>query len=242
MIESNTMVETGMKVITQRDELAQKLGVVARAVSTRASVQILSGVLLRGEAGRLHLAATDMELSLRSSVAAQVDGEGSVVVPGRLLVDLVRLLPDNEVTIEYRPDENVVHVTSGSSTSTLHTYAAEDFPRLPDLDAVGTFTVERQSLLDTVSRVSRSASPRRVPTGADGDPRPVRGREARDGCDRLVPPVGEGDGAQRRGAGTRGDHSRRAHSASSHASRSPATTSSSACTRTRSSSPRTTCG
>jgi DNA polymerase-3 subunit beta len=52
----------------------------------------------------------------------------------------------------------VVHVTSGSSTSTLHTYAAEDFPRLPDLDAVGTFTVERQSLLDTVSRVSRSAS------------------------------------------------------------------------------------
>jgi len=186
MIESNTMVETGMKVITQRDELAQKLGVVARAVSTRASVQILSGVLLRGEAGRLHLAATDMELSLRSSVAAQVDGEGSAVVPGRLLVDLVRLLPDNEVTIEYRPDENVVHVTSGPSTSTLHTYAAEDFPRLPDLDAVGTFTVERQSLLDTVSRVSRSAS--------------------------------------------------------SHASRSPATTSSSACTRTRSSSLRTTCG
>src|SRR6476659_9535855 len=158
MIESNTMVETGMKVVTQRDELAQKLGVVARAVSTRASVQILSGVLLRGEAGRLRLAATDMELSLRSSVAAQVDGEGSVVVPGRLLVDLVRLLPDNEVTIEYRPDENVVHITSGSSASTLHTYAAEDFPRLPDLDTVGTFTVDRESLLETVSRVARSAS------------------------------------------------------------------------------------
>src|SRR5207302_9154831 len=85
-------------------------------------------------------------------------GDGSVVVPGRLLVDLVRLLPDNEVTIEHRVDESVVHVTSGPSTSTLHTYAAEDFPRLPDLDAVGTFTVDRVSLLDTVSRVARSAS------------------------------------------------------------------------------------
>ena len=42
MIETNTIVRTGMKVVTQRDELAQKLGVVARAVSTRASVQILS--------------------------------------------------------------------------------------------------------------------------------------------------------------------------------------------------------
>jgi len=158
MIETNTMVGTGMKVVSQRNELTQKLGTVARAVSTRASVQILSGVLLRAEGGRLHLAATDMELSLRSSLEAQVDGDGAVVVPGRLLVDLVRLLPDSEVTIEHRVDESVARVTSGASASTLHTYAAEDFPRLPDLDTVGTFTVDRESLLDTVSRVARSAS------------------------------------------------------------------------------------
>jgi DNA polymerase III subunit beta len=158
MIESNTIVGTGMKVVCRRDDLAQKLGIVARAVSTRGSVQILSGVLLRAEAGRLHLAATDMELSLRSSLEASVDGAGAVVVPGRLLVDLVRLLPDNDVTIEHRAEESVVHLTCGPSSATLHTYAAEDFPRLPDLDALGTFTVDRQSFLDTVSRVARSAS------------------------------------------------------------------------------------
>jgi DNA polymerase III subunit beta len=158
MIETNTMVGVGMKVVASREELAQKLAIVGRAVSTRASVQILSGVLVRAEAGHLHLAATDMELSLRSSIEAQIDGEGAVVVPGRLLVDLVRLLPENQVTIEYRAEENVLHVTSGSSTSTLHTYAAEDFPRLPDLESVGTFRVERESLLDTVTRVARSAS------------------------------------------------------------------------------------
>jgi DNA polymerase III subunit beta len=158
MMEANTMVGTGMKAVCQRDDLAQKLGVVARAVSTRANVQILSGVLLRAEAGRLNLAATDMELSLRSSLEAQVEGEGATVAPGRLLVDLVRLLPENEVTIEHKAEENVLHVTCGPSSATLNTYAAEDFPRLPDLDAVGTFTVGRDSLLDTVSRVARSAS------------------------------------------------------------------------------------
>src|SRR5213596_2961155 len=158
MMEANIMVGTGMKVVCQRDDLAQRLGLVARAVSARANVQILSGVLLRAEAGRLHLAATDMELSLRSSLEAQVEGDGAVVVPGRLLVDLGRLLPESEVTIEHRADESVVRITSGPSSSTLHTYAAEDFPRLPDLDAVGTFTVERESLLSTVSRVARSAS------------------------------------------------------------------------------------
>jgi DNA polymerase III subunit beta len=158
MMEANTMVGTGMKVVCQRDDLAQKLGVVARAVSTRANVQILSGVLLRAETGRLNLAATDMELSLRSSLEAQVGGEGSVVVPGRLLVELVRLLPESEVTFEHRAEENVLRVTCGPSSATLNTYAAEDFPRLPDLDTVGTFTVDRGSFLDTVSRVARSAS------------------------------------------------------------------------------------
>jgi DNA polymerase III subunit beta len=160
MIDSNTMVGagTGMKVLCRRDELSQKLGVVSRAVSMRASVQILSGVLLRAETGRLNLAATDMELSLRSSLEARVEGDGAVVVPGRLLVDLVRLLPAEDVAIEYRADEGVVHIMSGASTASLHTYAAEDFPRLPDLDTVGTFTIARDALLDTVARVSRSAS------------------------------------------------------------------------------------
>jgi DNA polymerase-3 subunit beta len=72
---------------------------------------------MRAEAGRLNLAATDMELSLRSSLEAQVDGEGAVVVPGRLLVDLVRLLPAPEVTIEHRADKGVVHIASGSSSA-----------------------------------------------------------------------------------------------------------------------------
>jgi DNA polymerase-3 subunit beta len=160
MIDSNTMVETGMgmKIVVGRDELAQKLGVVARAVSTRATVQILSGVLVRAEAGRVHLAATDMELSLRSSLDAHVEGEGSVVVPGRLLVDFVRLLPAGEVTLEHRAEEGVVHISCGSASASLHTYAAEDFPRLPDLGALGTFTVDRALVLETVARVARSAS------------------------------------------------------------------------------------
>src|SRR5213594_2620677 len=153
MIETNTIVGTGMKVVTQRDELAQKLGVVARAVSTRASVQILSGVLLTAEAGRLHLAATDMELSLRTSLDAQLEGEGSVVVPGRLLVDLARLLPDAEVQLEHRAEEGVLNVVCGAASYRLHTYSAEDFPRLPEIDDTQVFTVDAEALLETVAQV-----------------------------------------------------------------------------------------
>ena len=159
MIETDVVaVGSGIKVTCSRDELVQKLAIVSRAVSTRTTVLVLGGILLRAENGQLRLAATDMELSLRTSLEAQVEGEGAIVVPGRMLVDLVRGLPDEEVQVEHRPEEGVVRVDCGAFSSRLHTYSVEDFPRLPDVDAIGTFAVDKDALLDTVSRVSRSAS------------------------------------------------------------------------------------
>src|SRR5207248_7751878 len=119
---------------------------VSRAVSTRTSVQILSGILLEPLGPDLKLAATDMELSLRATLTAQVEGDGAIVLPGRTLTDIARLLPADEVAIEHRPAESVVHITSGTASYTLHTYNPEDFPRLPEVDATPTFSVERESL------------------------------------------------------------------------------------------------
>jgi DNA polymerase III subunit beta len=158
MIDSEIVVGTGLRITVPRDELASRLAVVARAVSTRTTVLVLGGIQLRAEAGRLHLAATDMELSLRASVEAAVEGEGTVVVPGRLLLDIARSLPDGDVSIEHRPEEAVVVLAAGSANYRLHTYSAEDFPRLPDVDTVPLHSIDRDALAETVSRVGRSAS------------------------------------------------------------------------------------
>src|ERR671910_1862121 len=148
---------TGMKIGVARDELVAKLGVVARAVSTRGTVQVLSGILLRADGDTLTLAATDMELSLRTTLDAQVEGDGAVVIPGKPLVDLARLLPEPEVSIEYRPEEGTVQIVSGSYNSRLHVFNAEDFPRLPAVDAQ-LHAIDREALLETVDRVAKSAS------------------------------------------------------------------------------------
>jgi DNA polymerase-3 subunit beta len=158
MIETDVAVSSGMKIVCSRDELGSKLAVVARAVSTRTAVQILSGILLRAEAGELHVAATDMELSVRTSLDAQVEGEGSVVVPGRLLLDIARGLPEADVSIEHREDEGLVRITCGPSNYRLNTYSAADFPRLPTTEGAQIYAVERSRLLDAVTRVQRSAS------------------------------------------------------------------------------------
>jgi DNA polymerase-3 subunit beta len=163
MMETDTAVGNtpalgaGLKVVCDRDELAARLGVVSRAASTRGAVQVLAGILLRAEGGRLELAATDMELSLRTGLAAQTEGEGAAVVPAKLLIDIVRLLPAAEVVLEHKPDDGCVTITSGSYTSRLNVYAAEDFPRLPAVDTA-LQSVARDSLLDTIERVSRAAS------------------------------------------------------------------------------------
>jgi len=158
MIDSEIMVGTGLRITVAKDELASKLTTVARGVSTRTAVLVLGGIQLRAEAGRLHLAATDMEVSLRGSVEAQVADEGTVVVPGRLLLDIARSLPDSDVSIEHRPEEAVVVVTSGTATYRLHTYSAEDFPRLPDVETLPLHGIDRDALVETISRVGRSAS------------------------------------------------------------------------------------
>jgi DNA polymerase III subunit beta len=150
-------VGTGMKLNAARDELVAKLGLVARAVSTRGTVQVLSGILLSADGGTITLAATDMELSLRTTLDAQVDGDGAVVIPGKPLVELARLLPETDVTIEYRPAEGTVQIVSGPYNSRLNVFNAEDFPRLPTVDAQ-LHSIDRAALLETVDRVARSAS------------------------------------------------------------------------------------
>ena len=152
------MIANALKVSVSRDLLADKLGVVARGVSARTAVLVLGGIQLRAEDGRLHLAATDMEVSLRASLEADVDGNGEVVVPGRLLLDIARALPDAEALLEYLPEESVLVITSGSASYRVHTYSAEDFPHLPDLAAIPLQPVDREALLETIARVSRSAS------------------------------------------------------------------------------------
>jgi DNA polymerase-3 subunit beta len=158
MLEAETVTGTSLKISAPREELTRQLGVVSRAASTRTTVQVLAGILLRAEGGRLELAATDMEISLRSSLDAEVGSEGAVVVPSKLLADLVRLLPAEEVSIEHRSGEGVVEIVSGAASYKLHTYNAEDFPRLPETTGVELMSIDADAVLETAGRVSRAAS------------------------------------------------------------------------------------
>jgi DNA polymerase-3 subunit beta len=157
MMETDIAVGSSIRAVVDREMLSSRLSLVARAASARGAVQVLGGVLLRASNGLLELEATDMELSLRTSIPATIEGEGAIVVPAKLLGDVVRLLPADEVTLAYRPEDGAATIESGSYSGRLNVFAAEDFPRLPSID-VPLHEIDAASLLDTVQRVSRAAS------------------------------------------------------------------------------------
>ena len=146
-----------MKFSVPCDQFVSSLGVAARGVSTRSAIQTLSGVLVRAEDGRVELQATDMELGIRVSLPAATERDGAAVVPGRLLLDVVRSLPKEELTLEYRSSQQDVEVVSGTARFHLRTLPLEDFPKLPE-PAGSTMSVPSGAFVETINRVARSAS------------------------------------------------------------------------------------
>jgi DNA polymerase III subunit beta len=147
-----------MKLTVSRETFLARLGIAVRGVSTRSAIQTLSGVMLRAENGEIELQATDMEMGIRVGVAATDADDGTVVLPGRLLLDVVRALPHDELSLEYRSTQQDVELVSGSARFHLRTLPSEDFPKLPEPQPEGALTVPSGAFVDTIARVARAAS------------------------------------------------------------------------------------
>jgi DNA polymerase-3 subunit beta len=152
-----TLPEVSMKISTSSQELLGQLQIVSRVASTRSAVQALSGVQIAAEDGT-ELRATDMEVALRVPLDARVERTGTVVLPARLLLDVVRQLPSGEVTLELRPSEQDVEVVAGTARFHIRTLRAEDFPPLPEPGGDQIVSMPAKAFTETIARVARSAS------------------------------------------------------------------------------------
>jgi DNA polymerase III subunit beta len=147
-----------VKISLSTTELLAQLQTATRVASSRASVQALSGVMISAEGDQPLLLATDMEVGLRVPLAGEILQPGSAVLPARLVLEVVRSLPGDTVTLELRPQEQDVELISGSARFHLRILRSEDFPALPSPNADTRVTLPAQAFVDTSLQVSRSAS------------------------------------------------------------------------------------
>ena len=178
-------------------ELARALGRSQGIVEKKSTMPILSHVLLEARKGNvLHVSATDLDLSVSSEHAAEVTKEGALAVPAKHLYEIVRALPELQVTLK-KSGNNYLEIKSGASEFRIVGLPAEDFPALPKFERVSGPRQHRRRVTPTprhgpaprARRASATSPPsvrsprRRVLPGRPRRPRtpPRRGRRSPSG-------------------------------------------------------------
>ncbi len=159
-----------MNVSCLQEHLSKGLGIVGRAVATRSTLPITANVLLATEEGRLKLAATNLEIALSCWIGAQVEEEGSITVPARLLGDFVNSLPSEKIEMTLAPRARQLKLTCARNQATIGGLDADDFPPIPAVQDGGSVELDPQALHTAISQVVFAAATddsRPVLTGVD---------------------------------------------------------------------------
>ena len=142
-----------MRVTIERSAFLKALNHVQSVVERRNTIPILSNVLVRAKGGELKLTATDLDIEIVESVAAEVAREGAATVPAHMLYDIVRKLPDGaQLQLDLGSDGNRVNVIAGRSRFSLQALPPEDFPDLAAGDMPNRFQLAAADLKGLIDK------------------------------------------------------------------------------------------
>jgi len=147
-----------MKISALQENLNKGLSIVGRAVPVRSTLPQASHVLLSSDAGRLKLVATDLMIATTCWIGAQVEEEGAVTVPARLLTDFVASLPNDKIELTVGDRGRQLHVSCARNDATISGMDAADFPPVPAVDDGFTLRLNPQQFKRAVSQVEFAAA------------------------------------------------------------------------------------
>jgi DNA polymerase-3 subunit beta len=148
-----------MKVTVERAELLRSLGHVHRVVERRNTIPILANVLVKADRGKLSLKATDLDLEVTDSIAAEVSPGGSTTVPAHMFYEIVRKLPEGaQIVVEGSGDRAVLSLRAGRSRFTLQTLPESDFPDLAAGEMSHSFKVAAADLKRLIDKTQFAIS------------------------------------------------------------------------------------
>jgi len=146
-----------MRISIARGELLEALSTVSRGLSSRTTLPILSGIHVAAKPDEVVFQATDLEVSVKTLCMGRVEDPGQTVLPGKLLTDIVRSLPEASVTIDTGTAGHAT-VTCGQSSFTMKTLSPDDYPRFPEVSLNETVSLPTEQFSRIVHQVSRSVS------------------------------------------------------------------------------------
>lgn len=146
-----------MKFRISKEDFLQGLSQVQHVVSSRATLPILSNVLLEAVDGELRLTTTDLDVGVSGIVKADIEREGTTTLPARRLVGIIRELPASDISIEVDGKDHAT-IRSGPSFFKIIGLNADEFPRLPDFHDSREFRVPQKKLKDGLKKTAYAIS------------------------------------------------------------------------------------
>lgn len=143
-----------MKITCEKKELVQAIQTVLKAIPSRPQMPILSGIYIRAHKDFIELQGTDYEISIISKINAIIETEGTIVLPGKYLYEVVRTLPGEYVEIKNNENDNSVNIRSNSAQFNLLNMQENEFPIIEPLNGQINFTLKNDIFLNFIKKTS----------------------------------------------------------------------------------------
>lgn len=145
-----------MKISLLQENLNKGLATVSRSVSSKATLPILSNILLITDKGGLRLSATNLETGLNFWLGAKIEEEGAICIPAKFLTEFVASLPSQKVDLETK--ENSLMISCQGFKATFTGMSPNEFPQIPKANSDSAITFEKNEFLKAINQVVFSAS------------------------------------------------------------------------------------
>ncbi len=146
-----------MKFTCSRQALSEAIGSVSRAVSQKSSITALEGIKVSVAPGAVTLTGYNLEIGITTTIDANTEDTGDFVVSTRLFSEFTRRMTNDEVSFEI-DDSHIINLSSGAAECSFSAISAEEYPDLPEVDALRSFTVKAALLKSMINMTSYAAS------------------------------------------------------------------------------------
>ena len=142
-----------MKLSCIQSNLSKGLATVSRAVATRSTIPETQNVLIATDNGRLRLTATNLEIAITTWIGAQIEEEGSVTIPARMLSDFINSLPDKKVDIETVANPIGLKIHCANFDAQMNGIDPENYPPIPNISDGPKISISSSDFKSSLSRV-----------------------------------------------------------------------------------------
>lgn len=147
-----------MKLTCLQENLSRALNTVGRAVATRTTLPITQNVLISTDQSKLKLTATNLEIAISTWMGADIEEEGSITIPARLLTEFVNSLPSERIEITSTEQPKGLDLQCARFNAHINGTDADEFPPVPSVDSGVMARMESKDLKKAISHVAFAAA------------------------------------------------------------------------------------